>query len=113
MGRSGCDFVCSEENLPNILTKNVPKKLLAMHGRRSLQNGTLCCRREWHEIVEAIELTDKTIHHVQWEQDVKLWIQQQSDEDRWSKLLMTFRDDYVMCHDSFDATEPRFQLCYV
>jgi hypothetical protein len=68
-------FVLSENNSSDILTKNVPEKLLMVHATR-MRNGNLQCRDDWFELVEAIEEPDETIHHVWWE-DVKLWIEQQ------------------------------------
>jgi hypothetical protein len=58
----------------------VPEKLLMMHGKR-IQDGRPQRREEWHELVEAIEMMDANIHQIQWE-DVKLWIEQQTDYDR-------------------------------
>jgi hypothetical protein len=70
--------------MSDILTKSVPEKLLLMHGRRRrIQDGTLQCREDW------FKQTDETIHHIQWK-DIKLWIQQQADDDRcWSELACT------------------------
>jgi hypothetical protein len=37
---------------------------------------------------------------------VKLWIrQQQLDDDRWSKLMCTVREDYFGYQDSFDVAQ--------
>jgi hypothetical protein len=102
-------FVRSEKNPSDILTKNVPEKLLAEHASR-IRNGTLECREEWDELVASIEEPDETIHHVQWE-DVKIWIQSQTDDDRRSELTATVRDDYLPCRDSFDVDRP--QMVYV
>jgi hypothetical protein len=95
-------FVRSEKNSSDILTKNVPEKILTEHATR-IRNGTLQCQEDWFELVEAIERPDETIHHVQWE-DVKLWIrEQQFDDDRRSELGCTVREDYSGCRDSFDV----------
>jgi hypothetical protein len=104
-------FVRSEQNTSDILPKNVPEKLLIIDGK-SIRNGTLQCREDWTKIIQAILLTDESIHHIQGE-DVELWIQQHMYKARWSKLSMTVHDDYMSYHDSFDVLEPRLQLCCV
>jgi hypothetical protein len=90
-------FVCSENNSSDILTKNVPEKLLATHATR-IRDGTLQCREDWFILVEAIEEPDESMNHVQWE-DVKIWI---TDEDRWSEMTCTVLDEYLASGDSFD-----------
>jgi hypothetical protein len=104
-------FVRSEKNSSDILTKNVPEKLLVAHAK-DIRNGNLRCRVEWDELVGNIEAKDESIHHVNWE-DVELWITQQTDADRRSELSMNVRDDYVIHRDSFNNGEPRLELCYV
>jgi hypothetical protein len=103
-------FVRSEENSSDILTKNVPEKLMSTHGTR-IRDGTLRCRKDWHEIVGAIELTDESINHVQWE-DVELWIRNQTDEDRRSEITMNCRDEFVTYRDSFDVKGNRMETYY-
>jgi hypothetical protein len=103
-------FLHSEKNSSNILTNNVPEKLLSTHAEM-IRNGTLQCREDWFKLVEAIEEPDETIHHVQWE-DAKLWIQQQRrDDGRRSESACTVRDEYFACRDSFDVA--RSQVIYV
>jgi hypothetical protein len=103
-------FVRSEQTSSDILTNNVPVKLLSMHADM-IQNGTLQCRKGWFELVEAMEEPDETIHHVQWE-DVKLWLQEQRrDDNRRSKLACTVRDEYLACRYSFDVA--RSETVYV
>jgi hypothetical protein len=103
-------FVRSEKNSSDILTKNVPEKILTEHATR-IRNGTLQCREDWFELVESIERPDETIHHVQWE-DVELWIrEQQADDDRRSESSCTVREDYFGCRDSFDVA--RSEIVYV
>lgn len=104
-------FVRSEKNSSDILTKNVPEKLLVAHAK-DIRNGNLRCRVEWDELVGNIEAKDESIHHVNWE-DVELWITQQTDADRRSELSMNVRDDYVIHRDSFNDGELRLELCYV
>jgi hypothetical protein len=83
-----------------------------IHGRR-IRDRKLQCIEDWHKLVEAIELMDETIHHLQWE-DAKLWIEQQTDYDRQLyKLVSTVRDDYLACYDSYNQRDNRLQLCYV
>jgi hypothetical protein len=104
-------FVRSEKNSSDILTKNVPEKLLTLHGK-AIRDGKLRCRTEWSEIIAAIETTDETINHVHWE-DVEIWIKQQTDNDRRSELSMNVRDGFVNHRDSFNISEPRVELLYV
>jgi hypothetical protein len=104
-------FVRSEKKLSDILTKNVPEKLLVAHAK-DIRNGNLQCRVEWDKLVGNIKAKDESIHHVNWE-DVELWITQQMDADRQSKLSMNVHDDYVIHRDSFNNGEPRLELCYV
>jgi hypothetical protein len=104
-------FVRSEKNSSDIFTKNVPEKLLVEHSTM-IRNGNLRCRKDWNELVDAIELTDETINHVHWE-DVELWIQQQTDADRRSELVMNVRDECVTNRERFDGEANGFQLCYV
>ena len=98
--------VHSEENSSDILTKNVPEKILTKHATR-IRNGNLKCREDWYKLVEAIEEPDESIiNHVQWE-DVKLWI---TDEDRRSEMMFTVRDEYLASQDSFD--KGRYKTVY-
>jgi hypothetical protein len=83
-----CLFVCSEENSSEILTENVPEKLLTKHATM-IHNRNLKCREDWFKLVEAIEEPDKSINHVQWE-DVKIWI---TDKNRRSKMTCTVHDE--------------------
>jgi hypothetical protein len=80
-----------------------------IYGRR-IMDGKLQCREDWHGLVEAIELKDETIHHVQWE-DAKLWIEQQTDYERCLyELSCTVRDDYLACHASHNQRDNQLQL---
>jgi hypothetical protein len=74
---------------------------LVIQGKKK---GTLRCREG------LVQLTDKSIYHVKWE-DVELWIQQQMDKDRWSELALTVDDDYMMYRASFDVKEARLHIC--
>jgi hypothetical protein len=86
-------FVHSENNSSDIFTKNGPERIITEHGSR-IREGTLQCREDWFKLVESIKHPEKTIHHVQWE-DAKLWIEQrQLEDDIWSELACTFREDY-------------------
>ena len=80
-------FMQSEKNSSDIFTKNVPEKLLNTHAT-NIRNGRLECQEEWEELVGLLEVKDESIHHVQWE-DVGMWIDQQTVDDRLSELSMT------------------------
>jgi hypothetical protein len=104
-------FVRSEKKSSDIITKNVPEKLLTLHGK-DIRDGKLRCRTEWNEIIEAIESTGQLINHI-YREDVELWIKQQTDKDICSELSMNVRDEYMTNRDSFNISEPRLELCYV
>ena len=77
-----------------------------------IRNGKLECREEWEELVGLSEVKGDTIHHIQWE-DVGMWIDQQTVDDRLSELSMTVRDDFESYRDSFDPMENQLQFSYV
>ena len=104
-------FVRSEKNSSDILTKNVPEKLLTKHGK-DMRDGNLECRTEWEELIGNIEAKDESIHHVNWE-DVKMWIGQESDDARRSESNMNLRDKYVTHRDSFDVKMDEMRIHYV
>jgi hypothetical protein len=97
-------------NPSDILTKNVPEKLLTEHATR-IRDGNLQCRENWDELVANIEEPDDSIHHVQWE-DIRLWIAEgHADDNRRSETAYTVRDGYIAARDSFDVES--WELVYV
>jgi hypothetical protein len=59
-GEANALFVQSENNLSDILTENVPEKLVMIHGRR-IRDGKVQRREDWYGLVEAIKETDESI----------------------------------------------------